>query len=80
MVRYGCVLGLGAARPIEPVIEANGDRVEIGANADRRNGVEIVVPAAEVIEIALPQRCTPAAAKPIKLLISRLKIDQPAKL
>ena len=50
-LRYGCVLGLGAARPIEPVIEANGDRVEIGANADRRNSVEIVVPAAEVIEI-----------------------------
>jgi len=52
-VGYGCVLGLGAARPIEPVIEANDDRVEIGANADRRNGVEIVILAPEVIEIIL---------------------------
>jgi hypothetical protein len=52
-VGYRCVLGLGAARPIEPVIEANDDRVEIGAHADRRKGVEIVVLAAEVIEIIL---------------------------
>jgi hypothetical protein len=52
-VGYGCVLGLGAARPTEPVIEANDDRVEIGANADRRNGVEIVILAPEVIEIIL---------------------------
>ena len=46
-----CCLRLGAARPIEPVIEADDDRVEIGAYADRGNGVEIVVLAAEVVKV-----------------------------
>jgi len=46
-------LGLGAARPIKPLIEADDDRVEIGADADRGNGVEIVVLAAEVVEVIL---------------------------
>ena len=52
-VGYECRLRLGAARPIETIIEADDDRVEIGAYADRRNAAEIVVLAAEVIEIIL---------------------------
>jgi hypothetical protein len=46
-------LWLGAARPIELVIEANDDRVEIGVYADRGNRVEIVVLAAEIVEVIL---------------------------
>src|SRR5215467_745773 len=45
------LLRLGAARPVEPVIEANNDRVQIGAYAGRRNEIEIVVLAAKVVEI-----------------------------
>jgi hypothetical protein len=44
-------LWLGATRPIELVIEANDDRVEIGAYADRSNRVEVVVLAAEIVEV-----------------------------
>src|SRR6516164_5562996 len=46
-------LWLGPTRPIEFVIEANDDRMKIGADADRSNRVEIVVLAAEVVEIIL---------------------------
>src|SRR6516164_8322377 len=46
-------LRLGAARPIELVIEANDDRVEIGVYADRGNRNEIVVFGAEVVEVIL---------------------------
>jgi ATP dependent DNA ligase domain len=51
--RYPLQLWLGAAGPIELVIEANDDRVEIGAYADRRNCVEVVVFAAEIVEVVL---------------------------
>ena len=47
----GRFLGLRATRPIELVIEANDDRVEIGAYADRGNRVEIVVLGAEIVEV-----------------------------
>ena len=46
-------LRLGTARPIEPVIQSNDDRVEIGVYADRGNEVEIVVLGAEIVEIIL---------------------------
>ena len=51
--RWALLLKAWAARPIEPVIEADDDRVEIGAYADRGNGVEIVVLAAEVVKVIL---------------------------
>ena len=44
-------LGLGAARPIEPVIETDNKRVEVGLHAHGRDRVEIVVPATEIVEV-----------------------------
>ena len=44
-------LRLGAAGPIELVIEPNGQSVEIGLHAYGRNRIEIVVLAPEIVEV-----------------------------
>src|SRR5262249_19133666 len=46
-------LWLGAARPIDLVIDADGQGVEIGAHTDGRDRIEIIVLAAEIVEIVL---------------------------
>ena len=50
-------LGLRAARPIELIIEAYGQGVEIGLHAYGRDRVEIVVLCAEIIEVVFDLTC-----------------------